>query len=267
MEGPMSEIRIRDMGAEDEYFVSTCSHVNESEETDACGTRRLILLHDLIEQGGVIKAALVDGEHVGFGYGLPIEISSWGPIGEGLMVIPCLYVLERGTKKGVGRALIEAIEQDARGSGRKGTTIMAFRDLPGAEWFLPVTFFEHLSYEAIDSRGRFVLLWKPFVHDASRPRFLEPNYTHQPVEGKVVIDLYWNGFCQTSNIEAERVREVCAEFGHLVVLNEYCAEDRDVFRSCQIPRAIYVNGREIGWGYEAPKDGIRKAIERALANT
>jgi hypothetical protein len=27
-----------------------------------------------------------------------------------------------------------------------------------------------------------------------------------------------------------------------------------------------VNGREIGWGYEAPRDGIRDAIRQALGD-
>ena len=37
----MPEIIIRDMLPEDEYFVGTCSHVNESAETDAAGMRRI----------------------------------------------------------------------------------------------------------------------------------------------------------------------------------------------------------------------------------
>ena len=71
----MPKIAVRDMLPEDEYFVSTCSHVNESEETDACGARRLLLLHSLIEQGAVVKAALLGRDHVGFAYGVPIEHS------------------------------------------------------------------------------------------------------------------------------------------------------------------------------------------------
>jgi len=259
------KIDIRDMQAEDEYFVSTCTHVDESPEQDACGRRRAVLLRDLVPRGARVKVALQDGEHVGFAYGIPIEHCPWGPLGEDLMVIPCLCVMERAAKRGIGRALVESIETDARDADRKGTTSMGFRDLPGAEWFMPVAFFEHIGYEAIDRRDRYTLLWKPFSDAAKRPCFLEPSYTYEPVEGKVVVDLFWNGFCQTSNIEAERVREVCAEFGDQAILNEYCAEDRDVLLSCQIPRAIYVNGREIGWGYEAPRDGIRVAIEEALA--
>ncbi|MGB2982955.1 MAG: GNAT family N-acetyltransferase [Candidatus Bipolaricaulia bacterium] len=260
----MPKIIVRNMLPEDEYFVSTCSHVNESEETNVYGRRRIDLLHDLIGKGAVVKAALLSGEHVGFAYGVPIEHSSWGPIGEGLMVIPCLYVQERGAKKGIGRVLMESIEQDAQDAGRTGTTLMGFRDLPGAEWLLPVAFFEHIGYKEVDHRGRYVLLWKPFSDKAEAPSFLDPSYVFEPVEGKVVVDLFWNEFCQTSGIEAQRVREVCAEFGDRVFLNESCAEDHKLLLACGIERAIYINGQEIGWGYEAPKDGIRKAIEQAL---
>lgn len=260
----MAEIVVRDMLPEDEYFVSTCSHVNESDETDACGRRRRALFHDLIDRGAVIKAALLDAVRVGFAYGVPIDVASWGPLGEDLMVIPCLYVTKGGTKAGIGRRLIEAIEEDARRSGRKGVTTIGFRDLPGAEWFLPAAFYEHLGYEAVAERDRAILLWRPFVADAVRPRFLEPKYTFRPVPKKLVVDLFWNDFCPTSGIEAQRVRDVCAEFGDRVVLNEFCADDRGVLLECGIERGIYVNGDEIGWGYEAPKDGIREAIARAL---
>jgi GNAT superfamily N-acetyltransferase len=260
----MSQILIRDMQAEDEYFVSTCSHVDESEEIDASGARRRELLRGLIKRGAVVKVALLDGERVGFVHGIPIERSSWGPLGEDLVVIPCLYVAERGSRNGIGRGLIEAIERGAQDAGRLGTTVMAFRDLPGAEWFMPAAFFEHLGYRAIGEQGRYALLWRPFSNQATGPRFLEPDYAYEAVPGKVVVDLFWNGFCQTSRIEAARVRKVTVEFGDRVVLNERCAEDRDVLLSCQIPRAIYVNGAEIGWGYEAPEDGIRSAIRDAL---
>jgi hypothetical protein len=79
-----------------------------------------------------------------------------------------------------------------------------------------------------------------------------------------VVDLFWHTFCETSCIEAQRVREVAAEFGDAVVLNEYCADDREVLLRYQNPRAIFINGKEIGWGYAAPKEGIAEAIAQAL---
>ena len=145
-----------------------------------------------------------------------------------------------------------------------GLTVTAYQNLHGADWFMPAAYFEKRGFKRVDARGPQVLLWKPFSEQAAPPRFLQPDYTFAPIEGAVVVDLFWTGLCQTSSIEAERVRDVCAGFGEAVRLNEYCAENRDAFLCHQIPRAIFVNGAEIGWGYEAPKDGIRNAIERAL---
>ena len=181
------------------------------------------------------------------------------------MVIPCLYVLEKATSHGAGKALIASIENDARVAGCHGVTITAYRDLPDAEWFMPASFFQSLGYAPIESRGREMLLWKPFSSDAVPPHFLQPHYVFEPIERMVVVDLFWNVFCLTSAIEAQRVREVCQEFGDRVLLREFRAEDREVLLQYQVSRAIYVNGEEIGWGYEAPKERIRAAIERALS--
>ena len=82
--------------------------------------------------------------------------------------------------------------------------------------------------------------------------------------GKVVIDLFWLPFCQTSNIETQRVHQVAEEFPDSVILNEYCADDFEIFCQHQTIRAIFINGKEVSWGYEAPKDGIREAISKAL---
>ena len=73
----MSDPVIRDMQPEDEYFVSTCSHVNESEEPDQCGARRAALLRALKSFGLLVKVALLDRDRVGFAYGIPIEHASW----------------------------------------------------------------------------------------------------------------------------------------------------------------------------------------------
>ena len=99
---------------------------------------------------------------------------------------------------------------------------------------------------------------------AQPPDFLKPSWTFEPIPGKVAVDLFYFTFCMTSDLEAQRVREVVAGFGDRVMLREYCADEREVFLRHQQPRGIFVNGTEISWGYEAPKDGIRKAIAEAL---
>ncbi len=260
-------IEIRDMNAADEYFVGTCTHTNESEEIDACASRRLAWLRNMRAKGLRVKVATLNGERAGFLYVIPVEFCPWGPLGHNLLVIPCLYVLNKG--HGVGRALITAAEEEAKRQGRKALVTMGYRH---DFWFMPASFFETNGFlpcqprhsERSDAKDRPVLLWRVLDEHAEAPIPLTPDYRFTPMPGKVVIDLSWNTFCQTSGIEAQRVREVAAEFGDSVALNEYCADDRAVLIRHHIPRAIFINGHEIGWGYEAPKDGLREAIVQAL---
>ena len=258
----MSSVEVRDMTSEDEYFVSTCTHENESEEIDASARRRLAWLRSREPDGLRVKVALRDGRRVGFLYAMPIEISPWGPLGEDLLVFPCLYVLVDEQKHGAGRALMEAAEEEALRQGRKGVATFGYywEDF----WFMPAPFFEHMGFEEVERKGDYALHWKPLDSSAEKPRLMKRNYEFEPVDGKVVVDLFWQSFCLTGDEEAARVKEVAAEFGDRVVLREYCGDDRDILLKHQIPRAIYVQGNEIGWGYEAPRDGIRDAIRAAL---
>lgn len=257
----MSHIVVRNMESDDEYFVSTCSHVDESAETDACAQRRLAHLKGLVERGAKIKVAVVDGEHAGFAYLLPIEISPWGPIGENIDVMPCLWVTPKMQKKGAGRALVSSIIRESETRGRAAISTYAYYT---DSWFMPAGFFEKHGFACAMRKGTCGILWKRFTENVSAPAFLDKRYRFQKVDGKVAVDLFYNDFCLTSCGEAERVREVSAEFGDRVVLREFSADDRRVFHEHRLPRAIFVNGREIGWGYEAPKEGIREAIRLAF---
>ncbi|UCB52610.1 MAG: GNAT family N-acetyltransferase [Candidatus Zixiibacteriota bacterium] len=269
----MPTIQVRDMDATTEYFVATCTHVNESDETDAVARRRVRWFRDMHNKGSRVKVALLDEKQIGFLYVMPIEMCPWGPLGVDLMVIPCLVVLDKEKNQGAGSALVAAAEEEARRQGKKGIVTTGFYS---DFWFMPAPFFEKLGFSVagdirkVTAEGqeeylnKEALLWKAFDSTAQPPQFLKPSYRFQPVPGKVVVDLFWNTFCATSNGEAQRVREVAAEFGDSVVLNEYSADDPATFQQHQMSRGIFVNGKEVGWGYEAPRDGIRKAISDAV---
>ncbi len=258
------KIEVRDIEGSDEYYVGTCTHVNESKEIDICSEIRNGWFKKMYERGLRIKVALLDGGRVGFIYVLPIEISPWGPLGEDLMFIPCL-VSEEG-EKGVGKALIDSAEKAAKEQGKKGVITRAyFSDF----FFMPGEFFEKVGFKVLKSRVledglTEALMCKVFDGDVGEVDFLEGNYEYEPVEGKVVIDLFWNTFCQTSVIEANRVKKIADGYGERVLLNEYRIDDRDDLIEHGIYRGIFVNGEEISWGYEAPEEGIREAIEKEI---
>ncbi len=259
------DLIIKDMEECDKYYVGTCTHINESEEIDVCSEIRNEWFEEMFDRGLRIKVAILDGEHVGFIYMLPIEISPWGPLGEDLMFIPCLVSDEEG--KGVGNALIGSAEHVAKEQGKKGILTRAyFSDF----FFMPGEFFERCGFEVARKRDfkdedlTEVLMWKVFDHPVEKVDFLEQDYEYKPVEGKVVIDLFWNTFCQTSVIEANRVKKIAEEYGDEVLLNEHRIDDRDDLLEHGIYRGIFVNGEEISWGFEAPEKGIREAVKRGM---
>ncbi len=260
-------MEIRDMTETDENYVGTCTHVGESAEMDSCAKKRCAWMRKMHRYGLRVKVAILKGERVGFAYVMPLEISPWGPLGKDLMVLPCLVAQSGVKRKGVGRALVEASEEETLRQGKKGLVVKAYdHDI----WFMPASFFSRLDFSPAHSRdsvefpgAKEIIMWKCFDPSVMPPVFLEPNFQFEPMPGKVLIDLFWNTFCQTSVLEAERVREVAGEFGDRVILREYCADDRRVLLHYQIERGIYINGEKIGWGYEAPKEGVRKAISSA----
>lgn len=255
------KIEIRDMQSEDEAFVGSCTHVGETAEWTACCERRLPWLRAQYAHGLRAKVALVDGRHAGFLLVMPIEIAPWGPVGDELMALQCLTVEKDRQGTGVGRALVKAAEEEARYQRKKGVAVHGYyHDF----WFMQATFFEHLGYAPIARQGDLAILWKPFDGSAVAPSFPVRRYRFEPLVGRVAIDLFWSLSCLTTAAEAQHVRDVAEEFGDKVGLREYCSDDAGVRLEFGVFRGIYIDGREVSWGYEAPKDGLREAIRSAL---
>jgi GNAT superfamily N-acetyltransferase len=258
----MADIEVREMTAEDEYFVSSCSHVDESAEMDDAAARRRAWFREMAPKGFKAWVARFDGERAGMLFAMPLEVCPWGPRGKDLLAVPCLFVLPARQRRGAGRALLAAAEEDAARRHKKGlATYGYYWDF----WFMPAAYFERRGFEAVARRGDAAVMWKPLAADAEPPAFLDAGCKPEPAAGKVAVDLFFNTFCLTSAVEAQRVREVAAEFGDAVLLREYDAGAPACLARWGRSRGIFVAGREIGWGYEAPREGIREAIEKALA--
>lgn len=259
-------MQVVDLTDEHMCFVALCTHIDDpSEESDGVVWVRETWLRNTLAKGLKVKVAIDDGGPVGFAHCLPIELGTWGMSGRDLMTVPCLtlkydrvYREERGS--GHGRALMEAVEGEAR-KEKKGVAVLAYdHDF----WFMPRSFFKRLGYQEVARQGSAVIMLKAF-EPVDLPLMHRLNHKPQLVPGKVVVDAFWNPICMTSIVEIHRVREVCAEYGDRVILNEFNCGNKDILERYQTARALFINGAPKGWGYEAPRDGLRKEIDRALA--
>lgn len=245
-------------------FVATCTHIDDtSDERDALIRVRGQWLRDTMKKGLKVKVALDDnGEPLGFAHCLPIELGTWGMSGKDLMTVPCLTlrykkVYEREQGSGAGRTLMEAVEQEAQKS-KKGVAVLCYDN---DFWFMPLSFFKKLSYKEVTRQGETVIAWKTFA-PVEPPVMHTSQYKFRPVPGKVVVDVFWHPMCGTCIGEIANFRAVCAEFGDKVILNEYNTGDKAVLDKYQITRALFFNGKSRCWGYEAPRDEIRKEIKK-----
>jgi thiol-disulfide isomerase/thioredoxin len=271
------------MTDDDEYYVGTCTHINESNiEYETSSPRRISWLRQMEKHGLKVKVALFDNVHAGFIYITPIEINPWHVQGRDIMVFPCLVSQSKSSLKGVGKKLIEAAEEESIKQHHKGiATIANFWDYSQSQfysvqnslkrnfyyydfWFNPAKYFENLGCKIAERRGIEAILWKQFDPSADPPQFREIKYKFNPIQGKVVVDLFWNVFCLTSDVEAQRVREVVSEYKNDVVFNEYSAVDLSILKIYGISRGIYVNGKLIEVGPEIEKNILRQEIEDAM---
>lgn len=259
----MSGVVIRDMQSEDEYFVGTCTHTDESDELDRYAERRVSWLRDKYKDGLRVKVALVNGVRKGFLHVMPIEISPVEPIGEDLLSILCLTVsyrrvLDGLTGSGIGRALIDAAEKEARAQSKKGiVTVGYYTDF----WFMPAGFFKKCGFSVVERRGERAIMWKVFADSPERPVFFQPSFRSESVSDKIVLDIFWMTFCGA--MDRDIVLEVAREFGDSVVVREHCVDDRKILLDYQMNRAFLVNGSKAEWDFENQKDCVRAAIAKA----
>jgi len=255
-------IQIRDMTEEDEWYVGTCTHVEEkNEEIEQCAQERITYFKHMNNFGLKIKVALFNDQHAGFIYLFPIEVSPREFQGKDLFFIPCLVAHSKFSGHNIGKALIDEAENEAGKQNKDGIAIFA---IDWDYWFMPVKYFIHLGFKIADRKDQELLLWKKFNKNAIPPQFIEENYSFTKINNKVVIDLFYNTFCQTSAIESKRVRSVVKEFGEKVILNEFPSDDRTICAKYGISRAIYINGKPLELNAEIDKEILREYIKSAI---
>jgi GNAT superfamily N-acetyltransferase len=212
-----------------------------------------------------VKLALDDEGTVGamIQY-LPVEQSP--AAGAGLYFILCIWVhghkQGRGDfrKRGMGRALLQAAEDDARALGAKGMAAWGVI-LP---FWMRASWFRKHGYKKADQQGMMALMWKPFSADAQAPAWIRPKKKPQPEPGKVVVTGLLNGWCPAMSMVHERARRAVAELGPPAEFRELRTDDRAVFLEWGRSDALFVDGKEVRTGPPPKYETIRKKIARRL---
>ena len=242
-----------------------CCLEDWSDEAREAGPRRGQWYRSASGRGLRVKVAKDDGGVVGgMVQYLPIEQSFVQ--GEDLYFVLCIWVHGykegRGNyqRKGMGKALLEAAEVDARELGAKG---MAAWGVTMPFW-MKASWFKKRGYRRADKDGIAALMWKPFTDDAEPPRWVKEQKRPGKVSGKVSVVIFSYGWCMAQNLVHERAKRAAAEFGDRVVLEQIDTWDPDVLAEWGITDALYIDGREVRSGPPPSYEKIRKLIAKRV---
>lgn len=239
-----------------------------SDEIKEAGNHKAIWYGKMKDKGLRVKLVLDDHGAVGgmIQY-LPVE-HSWIE-GQGLYFIPCIWVhgykgkgVGNLQKKGMGKALLQAAETDAKTLGAQGI----------AAWGVPLPFwmraswFKKQGYKPADKLGFLgpVLLWKPFTDDALAPKWIRRKKIPENIPGKVAVTSFINGWCPAMNMVHERAKKAATGFGDRVAFQKIDTSDRDTFLEWGIADALFIDGREVRTGPPPSYDKIRKLIAKRV---
>ena len=257
-------MRIIDLQSEHEALYFVCLE-DWSDEIREAGSHKERWYRRMKSQGLRVKLALDDaGTVAGMIQYLPIEHSDVR--GRGLYFIYCIWVhghpKGRGNfqKRGMGTALLEAAEEDARSRGATG---MAAWGIALPFWMRAAWFRKH-GYIPAERRGMMVLLWKAFDAGAEPPQWIRQKKVPSPQPGRVTVSAFINGWCPAQNMAVERARRAAAELGDRVVFEEHHTWDRAVFDEWGISDGLYVDGREVRTGPPPSYERLRATIAKRL---
>jgi len=244
------------------YF---CCLEDWSEEMKEAGDHKACWYNNMKDKGLRVKLAQDDkGEIGGMIQYLPIEHSHIE--GKDLYFVLCIWIhgykQGRGDfrKKGMGKTLLKAAEEDAKKLGAKGLVTWGIW-LP---FYMRASWFKKHGYKRVDKDGIMRLLWKAFSKDAIPPKFVKQKKKPQKIEGKVAISTFINGWCPAQNIVYERTKRAIQDFADKIEFKEYQTLNQEVQKEWGIVDALFIDGKQIRTGPPPSYKKIRKLIERKV---
>ncbi len=257
-------MEIIDLSDEHEKLYFVCLE-DWSDEMKEAGDHKEVWYNKMKDKGLRVKLALDDNGQVG---GMiqytPVEHSFVE--GKDLYLVNCIWVhgykQGRGNfqKRGMGKALLQAAEDDAKALGANG---IAAWGIPFPFW-MKASWFRKQGYKKVDQQGFLgqVLLWKPFTNDAKPPKWINQKKKPELIPGKVTVTGFLNGWCPAQSLAFERARRAAAKFGSDVIFQQIDTFDRDTFLEWGISDALFIDGKPVRTGPPPSYEKIRNIIAK-----
>ncbi|MBN2736180.1 MAG: GNAT family N-acetyltransferase [Spirochaetales bacterium] len=257
-------IKIIDLSSKYESLYASCLHGQNSANESLCNAK-LQWYHRMKPKGITVKLALDDrGEAGGMIQYAPSEESF--VLGKNLMILQCIWVLNekkgRGNfqKKGMGKALLKAFEEDARQKNKDGIVVWGL-SIPV---FMRASWFKKQGYIVADKMGIQTLLWKKLNTEASPPEWMRQKKGPFINQNNVTVTCFKNGWCTEINRALSRAKEVVSEYEKDVKCEVVDTSEADVMRIWGISDALFIGSKEIPTGPAPEKKKIRKEINKAI---
>ncbi len=237
-----------------------------SDEMKESGNRKREWYEKMKDEGLRVKLAIDNKDKaIGMIQYIPVEKSFIE--GDGLYAILCIWVhgyKKKGVgnrqKKGVGKALLKAAEEDAWQLGAKG---MAAWGLSIPVW-MKASWYRKNGYLKAQRVGLQTLVWKRFVDDATPPVFRQPNRKPEKITGKVRICCFNQGWCPAQNITFERAKKAAGEVGENVSFEVFDTSTENVQNEWGYNECIYIDNKALSLGPPKSYKKIKKRIDKAL---
>jgi GNAT superfamily N-acetyltransferase len=257
-------MKIIDLTKEYEQLYFKCLE-DWSDEMKEAGDHKACWYEKMKNQGLGVKLALDDKGTVG---GMiqyePIEYSP--AEGQDLYFSPCIWVhghkKGRGNfqKKGMGKALLQAAEEDVKKRGAKGLVAWGI-SLP---FWMRASWYKKQGYQKVDNLKSAVLLWKPFVEDVQPPRWVRPKQKPHGEPGKVIVTAFHNGCCPVQGLALERAKRAAGTFGERVTFRSIDTFKCDEFLKWGIADGLFIDDKEVRTGPPPSYEKIRKKIAKKV---
>ena len=242
-----------------------CCLEDWSDEMKEAGPHRADWIRHMKDRGLGVKLAVDGDKTLGFIQFVPIEQGF--AQGRDAFFVHCIWVHGHKNKgvgdqhgKGIGRALLRAAEDEAKSRGAKSMVVWGL-SLP---FWMKASWFRKQGYKNADKLSGLVLLWKPFVPEASPPKWIREKKKPEAGRGVVDVTALRHGWCSSGNITFERAKRAAAEFGDKVRWREIGTLDRETYLEWGISEGIFVDGKNIRTGPPLSYDKIRRKIAKRV---